>query len=331
MKRLFSGIQPSGDIHIGNYLGAIRNWVSLQEEYEAIYCVVDLHAITQPYERDEMAQRTLDAAIWVLACGVDPDKATLFVQSDVPEHAELCWMLMTQTPMGDLSRMTQFKEKSKSQESVNAGLFTYPVLQTADILLYKAEAVPVGDDQVQHLELAREIVRKFNARFGPTFPEPKAVVPPVGRIIGLDGDAKMSKSKGNTVAFNEDADAIWKKLAPAVTDTNRVRLKDPGDPDKCNIFTLHTCFAPKEIVDDVAAGCRGATRGCFACKKILHQHMMAEIGPIQERAAELRNNPDYVRDVLSTGAARCRGLGHETLEAVRGRMGLLRAVGMPES
>lgn len=322
MKKLFSGIQPSGDIHIGNYLGAIRNWVALQEQYACIFGIVDYHAITQPYDPDTMAARIIDAATWILACGVDPSRATLFVQSDVPEHTELAWILATVTAMGDLARMTQFKDKSAHQEHVNAGLFTYPVLQTADIVLYKAEAVPVGEDQVQHLELAREIVRRFNGRFGPTFPEPKSLVPQVGRILGLDGADKMSKSKGNTIAFNEDEGAIWKKLAPAVTDTNRKRLKDPGEPTRCNLYTLHQTVSPPSVVEDVAVACRAATRGCFACKKILHQHMMETMGPIQARAADLRRRPDEVRDVLRDGASRCRAMAQQTLAEVRQKMGL---------
>ena len=322
MKRLFSGIQPSGELHIGNFLGAIRNWVALQDEFECIYSVVDYHAITQPYEREQMRARVLDAAKWILACGVDPERATLFVQSDVPEHTELAWILGSVTPMGDLQRMTQFKEKSEQHESVNSGLFTYPVLQAADIVLYKAEVVPVGEDQVQHLELAREIVRHFNHRHGHVFPEPQARIGKARRILGLDGQHKMSKSRGNTIALSEDAASVMGKLAPAVTDVNRKRLKDPGDPEQCNVFALHGHLSPPEVVDDVANACRTAARGCLDCKKILHSHMMSTLAPIQARAAELDAQPGRVREVLDAGAQRCRAIARETLREVRDRLGL---------
>lgn len=322
MQRLFSGVQPSGELHIGNYLGAIRNWVALQEEYEAIYSVVDYHAITQSYAPEEMSRRVIDAATWILACGVDPEKATLFVQSDVPEHTELAWILASVTGMGELGRMTQFKEKSAALEHVNTGLFTYPVLQTADIVLYKAQVVPVGEDQLQHLELAREIVRRFNGRYGETFPEPQARVGRARRIMGLDNQAKMSKSLGNTIALSEDADAVWEKLKPAVTDPARVRLKDPGDPEVCNIYSLHTFISPPEVVEDVAEQCRAAGRGCFACKKILHQHLMAELDPIQARARELQAHPGRVQEILAAGAERCRAIARETLGEVKDKMGI---------
>ncbi len=327
VKRLFSGVQPTGELHIGNYLGAIRNWVTLQEAYECIYCVVDYHAITQPYVREDMVPRTLDAAIWILACGVDPEKSILFVQSDVPEHTELAWILNSVTTMGDLNRMTQFKEKAEQQASVNAGIFTYPVLQAADIVLYKAEVVPVGEDQIQHLELAREIVRAFNARHGEVFPEPQPKIGAARRILGLDNQFKMSKSRGNTIALSEDAAAVMAKLAPAVTDVNRKRLKDPGDPEKCNVYTLHSNFDPPEVLEDVAAQCRGAGRGCLDCKKILHKHLMADLAPIQARAAELKARPERVDEILAAGAERCRAIARETLREVRDRMGILRRGG----
>jgi tryptophanyl-tRNA synthetase len=327
VKRLFSGVQPSGELHIGNYLGAIRNWVTLQESFECIFCVVDYHAITQPYAVEDMAPRIMDAATWILACGVDPEKATLFVQSDVPEHTELAWILNSVATMGDLNRMTQFKEKAEQQASVNAGIFTYPVLQTADIVLYKAERVPVGEDQLQHLELAREIVRSFNARFGPIFPEPQAHTGTARRIMGLDNQFKMSKSRGNTIALGEASEAVMAKLAPAVTDVNRKRLKDPGDPEKCNVYTLHTHFSPEPVVEDVAAQCRAAGRGCLDCKKILHRHLMDDLAPIQARAAELKAHPERVRDILAAGAEHCRKVAQETLREVREKMGLCRTGG----
>src|SRR5258707_15756430 len=215
MPRIFSGIQPSGELHIGNYLGAVKNWVTLQRQYESFICIVDYHAITVPYEAADLRQRTRDMAISLLAAGIDPSACTLFVQSMVPEHTELAWIFNTITPLGELERQTQFKEKSQRQESVNAGILNYPVLQAADILLYRANLVPVGEDQVQHLELSRVIARRWNAAFGggeEYFPEPQPLLTPTRRIMGLDGKAKMSKSMGNTIGLLESRERIWEKL-----------------------------------------------------------------------------------------------------------------------
>jgi tryptophanyl-tRNA synthetase len=324
---LFSGIQPSGIVHIGNYCGAIRNWVRLMNDYDSIFCIVDYHALTQPYDRDLLAQRTFEAALVNIAAGLDPARCRIFVQGHVPEHTELAWILNTVTPMGDLSRMTQFKEKSQRAESesyINTGLFTYPVLQAADILLYKAVAVPVGEDQIQHIELTREIARKFNARFGEVFPEPQQLVPKEGaRILGLDGKTKMSKSLNNYIGLLEDSKSVWQKLAPAVTDPARVRRTDPGNPDICNIFTLHKSFSPAVDQEWAAVGCRTAGIGCIDCKKTLHKNMMSELDPIRERAADLEAHPDAVRAALSDGARACRELADHTMEEVRAAIGVL--------
>ncbi len=234
MSRIFSGIQPSGELHIGNWLGAVQNWVTLQQRYDCIFCVVDLHAVTGKYERDTLALRTRDMAIGLLASGIDPGRAVLFVQSHVPGHSELQWLLNTLTPIGELERMTQFKDKSQRFESVPAGLLNYPVLMAADILLYRADLVPVGDDQTQHLELTREIARKWNADFGggeAWFPEPQPLLTDAKRIMGLDGEAKMSKSLGNTIGLLDGPEEIWQKLRPAKTDPARVTRKDPGTPE----------------------------------------------------------------------------------------------------
>src|SRR6059058_742388 len=240
MSRIFSGIQPSGSLHIGNYLGAVKNWVDLQNKYESLFCVVDYHAITLPYRPADLRARTRDMALSLLAAGLDPEKCTLFVQSMVPEHTELAWIFNTLTPLGELERQTQFKEKASREESVPAGLLNYPVLQAADILLYRAELVPVGEDQLQHLELSREIARKWNARFDDrgffAFPEPQALLSTAKRVLGLDGQAKMSKSLGNTIGLLDSPETIWEKLKPAATDPARVTRKDPGNPDICNIF-----------------------------------------------------------------------------------------------
>src|SRR4051812_48259077 len=335
MSRIFSGIQPSGSLHIGNYLGAVKNWVELQHKYESLFCVVDYHAITLPYEPAQLRARTADMALSLLAAGLDPAKCTLFVQSMVPEHTELAWIFNTLTPLGELERQTQFKDKAGREESVPAGLLNYPVLQAADILLYRAELVPVGEDQLQHLELSREIARKWNARFDPNaanappdlpspagyFPEPKGLLSPTRRILGLDGQAKMSKSLGNTVELLEPPDSIWEKLRPAVTDPKRVRRTDPGTPEVCNIYHLHKAFSPPETVDHVAVQCRTAGWGCIDCKKVLHESMERELVPIRARAREIASNPRKVPDILAIGAERARKIARQTMTEVKTRMG----------
>ncbi len=326
MPRVFSGIQPSGELHIGNYLGAVKNWVALQHEYECIFCIVNYHAITVPYEPEELRRRTHDMAVSLLASGLDPDRCTLFVQSMVPEHTELNWIFNTITPLGELERQTQFKEKAQRQESVMAGLLSYPVLQAADILLYRADRVPVGEDQVQHLELSREIARKWNARFAADseyFPEPQPLLTRTRRIAGLDGQAKMSKSMGNTIGLLEPPHEVWAKLRPAVTDPKRVRRTDPGTPEVCNIYHLHKAFNPTETVDLVAVQCSTAGWGCVDCKQVLFEGMMRELEPIHERAVDLRARPERVSDVLRAGAERCRAIARETLGEVKERMGLM--------
>jgi len=247
MKRIFSGIQPTGEIHIGNYLGAIQNWVKLTETYDCIYCIVDYHAISIEYEPLLMQQRILDTALINIACGLTRDRCTLFVQSHVPEHTELAWVFNCLTPIGDLERMTQFKQKAKQhRKNVNLGLLDYPVLQAADILIYKAGYVPVGKDQYQHVELTREIARRFNSRFGQVFPESAVLESKTPKILGLDGKHKMSKSMNNYIGMLESPETIWEKLRTAVTDVNRVRRHDPGNPRKCNVYSLHRALrAPK--------------------------------------------------------------------------------------
>ncbi len=262
-------------------------------------------------------------AISLFAAGLDPEKSTLFVQSMVPEHTELAWIFNTVTPVGELERQTQYKDKSQRQESVNAGLLIYPVLQAADILLYRADLVPVGEDQVQHLELAREVSRKWNARFGSDyFPEPKPLLTATRRIMGLDGQAKMSKSLGNTIGLLESEAEIWAKLRPAVTDPARVRRTDPGTPEVCNIYQLHKAFNDVQTVEHVATQCRTAGWGCLDCKKVLMDGMMRELTPIRSRALELEAKPEMVTDALAAGAARVGEIARSTMTTVRETMGL---------
>jgi tryptophanyl-tRNA synthetase len=332
MSRVFSGIQPSGELHIGNYLGAVANWVTLQEEHECFFCIVDLHAITQDYDVDGLESRTFDMAVSLLAAGIDPDKSVLFVQSHVAEHTELAWVFTTVTPLGELERMTQFKDKAGRQESVLAGLLNYPVLQAADVLLYKADMVPVGEDQVQHVELMREIARKWNARYGDGFfPEPAAHVGPARRIVGLDGQAKMSKSLGNTIGILESPEDVWESLRPAMTDPARVKRTDPGTPEICNLYHLHRHFSSPETVGEVATKCREAGWGCLDCKRVLADNISREFAPMRERAAELKANPDRVREVLAAGADRARAVARATMGEVRERMGFLRSVRIEHS
>lgn len=324
-------MQPTGELHLGNLEGAVRNWVRLQEEYEAIFCVVDWHCMTVDYEPKLLQERVLTMATDFLACGVDPEKCTLFVQSQVPEHVELCWTFNTLAPLGDLYRMTQFKDKRAkasdgSEESdegaTNIALLDYPVLQAADILLYHATVVPVGEDQVQHIELTRRIARRFNNRFKKTFKEPEWVLSKVPRLLGLDGSAKMSKSKGNTICLGETEKKIRKKLNGAVTDTRRVTRTDPGEPDDCNLYNLHKIYSSQEDLAWVEDGCRTAGIGCGDCKKRLADNMLENLAPIRERKAELMKDPGYVRDVLDAGAARARTMAAQTMEKVRKVTGL---------
>ncbi len=322
-KRVLSGMQPSGELHLGNYLGALRQWVEMQDEYDCFFCIVDYHALTGDSEPETLPSRTIDMAVSLLAAGLDPEKCTLFVQSDVPEHTELAWLFNAVTPVGDLERMTQYKDKSSRVESIPAGLLNYPILQAADILIYRADAVPVGEDQRQHLELTREIARKWNARYGEYFPETEAIIPKVvGRIKGLDGDAKMSKSLDNTVGILAEPDEVWARVRTAVTDPQRVRRDDPGRPEVCNVFALHGHFGSSEQLADIDAQCRSASRGCVDCKRILADNIVESFAPMRERAAELRAHPERLREILRTGAEKARTVAKETLAETRRRMGI---------
>lgn len=323
METVFSGIQPSGGFHIGNYFGAVQNWVGLQEQYRCLYCVVDLHALTQRYESAEMPSRVMTLAAELLAAGLDPNRSVLFVQSHVPEHSELAWILSTVTPFGELSRMTQFKEKSEREpENINAGLWSYPVLMAADILLYRATRVPVGIDQVQHLELAREICRRFNARFGELFPEPQPLHTKALKILGLDGKQKMSKSLGNSVQIDDPPEAIRAKIKNAFTDPTRLKKSDPGHPESCYACSLQGLFATPEQAAQYHENCRNAAWGCVDSKRALAENMVSFLAPIRERAAQWRAHPERIREVLGDGAQTARVLAHDTMEKVREALGL---------
>ena len=326
--RVLSGMQPTGELHLGNYLGALKQWAALARDttLQSLFCVVDAHAITVDYDPRSLPDRVIDAVATYIAGGIDPNLATVFVQSDVPAHTELAWYLTSVTPMGDLHRMTQFKEKSEQhKQNVNAGLFTYPVLMAADILVYKANVVPVGEDQIQHLELAREISRRFNARFGEIFPEPQPRLSTTPRILGLDGKAKMSKSMGNTIGLMDAPDVIEKKLRGAFTDPLKLRKNDPGRPEICNIFTIHRAMSTPDTVAYVEPNCRSGALGCGDCKKLLAERMIAELGPIRENALALRADRKGVLNVLREGGEKARAIAEPTMREVRSAMGLTTA------
>jgi len=323
-KRIFSGIQPSGTIHIGNYFGAIENWVRLMKDYECFFGIVDYHAITVSFDPALMQKRIWEAALDNIAAGLDPARCTIFVQSHVPEHTELCWLLNCVTPMGELGRMTQFKEKSeRERENVTAGLLNYPILQAADILIYKADAVPVGEEQAQHLEFAREVARRFNNRFGDYFPEPQTLIGRGARVMGIDGGTKMSKSLENTIGVAEEPDVIWEKLRPAKTDEARKRRSDPGNPDRCNIFSYHKLVTPEGEIREIVKGCTTAGIGCLDCKKIFFNNLRKVLDPIRERRQALERDPEAVREALRAGALRARAIAQDTVRGAKKLMGLL--------
>jgi tryptophanyl-tRNA synthetase len=328
MKTVFSGIQPSGQLHLGNYLGAIRNWVSLQDQYRCIFCVVDYHAITQHYEPNEMSPRVFEMVVDLIALGVDPERSLLFLQSMVPEHTELCWVFNNVTGFGDLGRMTHFKDKSASQpNNVNAGLFNYPVLQAADILVYKAQVVPVGADQVQNIELARRIARSFNHRWGQVFPECEPLLASIPRLLGLDGQQKMSKSLGNHIPLTvmDSDEALNKLLGRAATDCKRVTREDKGNPEDCNIGTMHQEMSPKADLAWVRDGCTTAGIGCSDCKGKLADNMRAHFARYVEVRADLMAHPHRVTEVLVHGAERARAIAQQTMAEVRDKLGLWRS------
>jgi tryptophanyl-tRNA synthetase len=324
-KRAFSGIQPTGKVHLGNLLGAIQNWVAQQDSFDCTFCIVDYHAMTVEYDAATLEQRIFDLAVALLACGIDPARSTLFVQSDVPEHTELAWMLVTLAPVSRLELQTQYKDKiAQNAQNVNAGILIYPVLQAADILIHRADVVPVGDDQAQHLELSRELARKFNNRFGQTFVEPETVLTKSARIVGLDGEHKMSKSRENTLDLLATPEELWDKLRGAKTDPQRLRRADPGRPECCNIYSLHGFLSTADEVAAVARDCRTAAIGCVDCKKILHKNLVALLDPIRARAEALYREPDRVWEILREGGAKARAEAQKTMAAARAKCGLTR-------
>ena len=321
-SRVFSGARPTGRQHLGNYLGAIQNYVSLQDEYACVYCIVDVHALTTLEDTASLQKNTHQMMLDWLAAGLDPRKSILFVQSHVPEVMQLHTLLGMITPLGWLLRVPTFKEKARLQpQNINYGLVGYPVLMTADIVLYKADVVPVGEDQLPHLELAREIARRFNNLFGNTFPEPEARLTSFPLILGLNGKEKMSKQLGNDIEIALSDKETEERVMTAVTDPARQYRDDPGHPEICNIFRLQGYFNPFQL-DDLANQCRSAKIGCVDCKRLLAQEINSTLKSFRQRRADLATKPGYITDVLADGANRARVIARETLREVKQKMGL---------
>jgi len=319
-QRVLSGFRPSGPLHIGHLVGALQNWVSLQEGYRCFYAICDWHALTSEYANTEnLKDYVFQMALDWLAAGLDPERSTLFVQSKVKEHAELHLLLSMIVPLGWLERVPTYKEQQQqmaNRDLTNYGFLGYPVLQTADILAYKAQWVPVGEDQISHLELCREIARRFNALYGEVFPEPQPKTTRVPRLPGTDG-RKMSKSYGNAVYLSDPEVEVRKKILTMVTDPARVRRSDPGNPDICPVFTLHKAFSTQATQDTAALECRRAGIGCIDCKSMLLGHLNPVLSPLHERRAQLAQKPERVTEILELGAEKARQVASVTLQEVR--------------
>jgi tryptophanyl-tRNA synthetase len=318
-----SGLRPTGRVHLGNYFGAIRNWVRLQDAYQSFYFIADWHALTSDYaDPKNIRQATFEAVADWLAAGLDPKKCTIFVQSAVKEHAELHLLLSMVTPLPWLERVPTFKDQQQQlqEKDLNTyGFLGYPLLQTADIIIYRANFVPVGEDQASHLELSREIVRRFNNFYGPVFPEPQPLFTETPKVPGLDG-RKMSKSYGNTIGLTASADEIRALAMTMFTDPNRIRRKDPGNPDICNLFQFHKLFSDSETIARVDHQCRTAQIGCVDDKKLIAEIIIENLRPIRERREQYDRDPAYVWDVLREGNERARARVSETMDSVRKAM-----------
>ncbi len=317
--RVFSGARPTGRQHLGNYLGAIKNYVALQDEYECIYCIVDLHALTTVETTENLRQNTYEMALDWLAAGIRPEETIVFIQSHVPQVTELHLILSMVTPLGKLTDLPTFKEKVRQQpDNVNYGLLGYPVLMTADIVLYKAQVVPVGIDQAPHIEFARETVRSFNYRFKTNvLIEPEMKTTEVPKVIGIDGKEKMSKSLNNHIELAATPEETRQRVMMMVTDPQRIRRTDPGNPEVCNVFSMHKIFSSAEEVEMINTECRRAGIGCVDCKARLATNLNRHLEPFRARRAEIARNPDYVWDVLHDGARRARQIAEKTMEEVR--------------
>jgi len=324
--RVFSGARPTGRQHLGNYLGAIKNYVALQDDYECIYCIVDIHALTTVETTADLKNNTYEMALDWLAAGIRPDESIVFIQSHVPQVTELHTLLSMVTPLGKLTELPTFKEKIRQNpNNVNYGLVGYPVLMTADIVLYKAELVPVGVDQAPHLEFARETVRSFNYRYNTdVLLEPQAKHTEIPKVIGIDGKDKMSKSLDNHIELASTPEETQKRVMQMVTDPARVKRTDPGDPDVCNVYSMHKIFSSEEEINMVNIECRRAGIGCVDCKKLFAKNLNAHLAPFREKRAAIAQNPDSVWDILHDGAKRARVIAEDVMGEVR------EAIGLPE-
>ncbi len=323
LKRVFSGARPTGRQHVGNYLGAIKNYVTLQEQYECVYCIVDVHALTTLEETKGLQDNIREMLLDWLAAGLDPAKSIMFVQSHVPQVMELHTYLSMVTPLGWLLRVPTFKEKARMQpQNVNYGLVGYPVLMTADIILYKANIVPVGEDQLPHLELAREIVRRFNGMFGDTFLEPEARLTETPLVVGLNGIQKMGKSNNNQIELAHTPKETAERIMNAITDPARIKRTDVGHPEVCSVFRLHGFFAKPGETTKIEDDCRKAVIGCVQCKKHLAEEVNEALAPLRQRRAEFAAKPDLIDAILADGAKRATAIADETMGEVRKKMNL---------
>ena len=322
--RVFSGARPTGRQHLGNYLGAIKNYVALQDDYDCVYCIVDLHALTTVGDTEDLKQNTHEMALDFLAAGIRPQESIMFVQSHVPEVTELHTILSMVTPLGKLTDLPTFKDKVRhNPENVNYGLVGYPVLMTADIVLYKSNIVPVGIDQAPHIEFAREIVRSFNHRFSThVLIEPQIKTTEIPKVLGIDGKEKMSKSLNNHIELAATPEETKKRVLEMVTDPQRVRRTDPGNPDICNVFTMHKVFSPPADVEMVNVECRRAGIGCVECKTLFAKNLNERLASFRQKRAEIAAKPEMVNDVLNDGAMRARMIAQQTMKEVRAAVGL---------
>jgi tryptophanyl-tRNA synthetase len=324
-KRVLSGMRPTGKLHLGNYVGALENWVRMQDEYECFFCIVDWHALTTDYaDTSHVKENSIEVLFDWLAAGLDPQKSVLFIQSHVPEHAELHLLLSMITPLGWLERVPTYKEQReniKDKDLGTYGFLGYPVLQAADILAYKADVVPVGEDQVAHIELTREIARRFNGFYGEVFPQPQSLLTPAAKLPGTDG-RKMSKSYGNTILLTDPEAEVRQKLKTMVTDPARVRRSDPGNPDVCPVGDLHKLFSRKATMAEVYEGCRSASIGCIECKSWAADALVQILNPMQQRRKKFEDNPRLAWDILEDGTKRAKAAAAKTMDDVRAAMGM---------
>ena len=322
--RVFSGARPTGRQHVGNYLGAIQNYVALQDDYDCIYCIVDIHALTTVETTEDLKENIYEMALDWLAAGIRPEDSIVFIQSHVPYVMEMHTLLSMVTPLGKLTELPTFKEKIKQNpNNVNYGLVGYPVLMTADIVLYKADTVPVGVDQAPHLEFAREIVRSFNYRYGTkVLIEPKVKHTEVLKVLGIDGKKKMSKSLDNHIELAATPEETDKRVMQMLTDPQRVRREDPGDPDVCNVFSMHKIFSPKDEIEMINTECRRAGIGCVDCKKRFSANLNKHLEPFRAKRAEIEKSPDSVWDILRDGAKRANAIAKDVIEETRAAIGL---------